>query len=864
MRKTLILLVLALLLVSIGVSATISDEISSSVAGFGGKVWDVLKGIYNFFSSGMTGFVAYTGKTNVTTNYTHSEDPLTSDMVGYWKLNGNANDETSNHNDGTVYGATPTTDCVFGTGNCAYSFDGANNHITVADNSALDLSTNFAIEFWVKTSSGVQSGIIDRTDENGTQNFWGYGVWMNAGGHVYFYDDVGGWQTSAGTINNGSWHHVAVTLAGGSGCVYIDGRCDTAINGSANSNSLPLLIGSGRDASNNPLYFLNGIIDQVIIYNRSLTAQEINESYTREIATVTTNKTTNLTIWDTTDNSPAIVNQNVYVYANYTGNGHPIDDSVGSCTFSLTSAAMHYNSVSKLYFYNGSSHVPLHINYTINCSSADYNALTLSDQLSIVSSRINITNVLPYAKTKNSVKINWTTNIPGNSTIKYGITKALASHVSSASKVTKHSISLSGLSNATRYYYNVTSYNSSVNYAVSGPYNFTTKINDVAPIISGVVSHVIDSESARMTWNNSEPANSRISYSKNSVNFTLNQSDTSYRSNGSITISGLENYTTYYYKIKACDVDGDCSTSSIYNFRTLQTSQAPSAVHVPGTGEGLQLPQITSFTLTETPHQSTLTPGGRFIFDIDGNRHEMKMLNVLVDRVTVLFSSEQLNLTFNKGETKKVDLDGDGVNDIEVTINDIILTKIIFTINTIKEAAAPQGETVPEKTNEEEKNVTKEMPTELAGTGKGSSIIEKLKLASLIFAALIIAAVIGIGGYYTYQKTATVDVREAATPEEMEKINQLPKPQLEVLIDDVKSMLRAKATEDDVRARLEGARLSKSVIDALLYEIKTGFSRLDKLVLYLKLQKVRGKSVDKIRGRLARVEWSEEILKLLE
>jgi hypothetical protein len=584
-------------------------------------------------------------------------------------------------------------------------------------------------------------------------------------------------------------------------------------------------------------------------------------AYTGEFNT-TTNRTTNLTIWDTTDDSPALINQQIYVYANYSGDGNPINDSTGGCTFNITDAAMNYNSTSKLYFYNGSSANELEIDYAINCSSANYTALELSDHVSVVSARMNITNVLLYAKTKNSVKINWTTNLAGNSTVKYGNTTALGLKTSSASKVTKHSVALSSLSNGTRYYYNVTSYNTTSNRAVSGPYNFTTKVNNVAPTVSGAAARDIDSDSARITWNSSEPANGTILYSTNSVNLTLKHSDTSYRRNSSITITGLKNYTTYYYKIKSCDADGDCSTSSVYNFRTLKLEQAPSGLHAPGAEAGLQLPQITPFTLTESPHQTTLTPGGKFIFDIYGVRHEMKILNVLVDHVLVQFSSEKLNVTFNKGETKKIDIDGDKVNDIEVTIKDIIVTKIVFTIKKLtgETAPAPAEEIAPE----EEENITAEMPAQLAEAEKGSSMIETLKLASLIFAALVIAAVIGIGGYYTYQKTATVDVNEAATPDEMEKIKQLPKPQLEVVIDDVRSMLRAKKTDEDVRGHLEGARLPKSVIDALLYEMKTGFSRLDKLVLYLKLQKVRGKSVDKIRVRLAKVEWSEEILKLLE
>ena len=52
----------------------------------------------------------------------------TNGLVGWWPFNGNANDESGNGNNGTVNGATLTTD-RFGNANKAYSFDGNLNKI---------------------------------------------------------------------------------------------------------------------------------------------------------------------------------------------------------------------------------------------------------------------------------------------------------------------------------------------------------------------------------------------------------------------------------------------------------------------------------------------------------------------------------------------------------------------------------------------------------------------------------------------------------------------------------------------------------------------------------------------------------------
>ncbi|RKY55315.1 MAG: hypothetical protein DRP89_03575, partial [Candidatus Neomarinimicrobiota bacterium] len=69
-------------------------------------------------------------------------------LVAYYPFNGNANDESGNGNDGTVNGATLTTD-RFGNENSAYSFDGVDDYIMVQDSPELQFGTNdFTIALW--------------------------------------------------------------------------------------------------------------------------------------------------------------------------------------------------------------------------------------------------------------------------------------------------------------------------------------------------------------------------------------------------------------------------------------------------------------------------------------------------------------------------------------------------------------------------------------------------------------------------------------------------------------------------------------------------------------------------------------------
>ena len=92
-------------------------------------------------------------------------------LVGWWPFNGNANDESGNGNNGTVNGATLTTD-RFGAADKAYSFDGVNDLIRVAHQTSLNLTGDYSISVWF---IGDYQNIINnnwvlvaKRDDNGT------------------------------------------------------------------------------------------------------------------------------------------------------------------------------------------------------------------------------------------------------------------------------------------------------------------------------------------------------------------------------------------------------------------------------------------------------------------------------------------------------------------------------------------------------------------------------------------------------------------------------------------------------------------------------------------------------------------------
>ena len=72
----------------------------------------------------------------------------TNGLVGWWPFNGNANDESTNSNDGVVSGATLTTD-RFGNTNSAFDFDGVDDEIIVTESTNMDGFNEFTLSCWI-------------------------------------------------------------------------------------------------------------------------------------------------------------------------------------------------------------------------------------------------------------------------------------------------------------------------------------------------------------------------------------------------------------------------------------------------------------------------------------------------------------------------------------------------------------------------------------------------------------------------------------------------------------------------------------------------------------------------------------------
>jgi hypothetical protein len=206
----------------------------------------------------------------------------TNGLVGYWPFNGNANDESGNGNNGVVDGAILTSDRN-GLSDNAYQFNG-NNKISVQNSISLSFSSGpmFSVSYWFKedNASGL-FGHIAKSDPFGPIEH-GWNILSIDGASIDFQTNYP--SSLLSTSNHGrpsnSWHHMVFTLSNGTQNVYKDGILLNSYYYSSMltasiSNTYPLLFGVERDGTE----FLKGKIDDIGIWNRALTDQEITNLY---------------------------------------------------------------------------------------------------------------------------------------------------------------------------------------------------------------------------------------------------------------------------------------------------------------------------------------------------------------------------------------------------------------------------------------------------------------------------------------------------------------------------------------------------------------------------------------------------------
>ncbi len=209
---------------------------------------------------------------------------LTNGLVGWWTFDGStisgttATDSSGKGNSGTLV-SSPVK--IAGKLGQALRFNGT-NYVSLGH--VQDGGTNFTWTAWINTTQAVtplnfynKPNIVGTLEGSGFGNDAELGVYN---GKLAFYDEFSGAANDVVTnsaVNDGKWHQVAVTRSGTSLIFYVDGaNVYTASTGSNALNSLGFEIAR---ATYDGAVFFNGSIDDVRIYNRALSAGEMQQLY---------------------------------------------------------------------------------------------------------------------------------------------------------------------------------------------------------------------------------------------------------------------------------------------------------------------------------------------------------------------------------------------------------------------------------------------------------------------------------------------------------------------------------------------------------------------------------------------------------
>jgi len=252
---------------------------------------------------------------------------LTNGLVAFYPFNGNANDESGMGNHGTVNGATLSAS-RFGTPNNAFSFDGTNSFIQLPPSAAF-ASQDFTLSLWFKAgkfpdASGTGPNAAEMLVSRGRNNFelhLGAPPFGNRGIRFLPRQIAGfshDWDVRSIAFDTNAWTHLVAIYQGVSNTarILLNGR-ELAVTHTTgldtSNNSLPARLGMRYDGS----VPFRGVLDDVRIYNRALSSNEVVQLYGMEAA------------------PPITIRKAVYVDSDYlkTGNVYQVQVSTDLTTW---------------------------------------------------------------------------------------------------------------------------------------------------------------------------------------------------------------------------------------------------------------------------------------------------------------------------------------------------------------------------------------------------------------------------------------------------------------------------------------------------------------------------------------------------
>jgi surface protein len=180
---------------------------------------------------------------------------------------------------------SPSIDRNSGESNSYLNFDGVDDYLDIPASSDYDFSDEdaFSLSFWVNFNDVSSVQYIFSAEDM----FW---VFLNDDGEIKFRyrnHPSGNWPEISSSFSPQieTWYHILISTDNGSSKIYINGSLDEESNVSISgltsngNNTRNLELGARKNYSSDPQYFLNGSLDDVAIWNKSIPGSEVNAIY---------------------------------------------------------------------------------------------------------------------------------------------------------------------------------------------------------------------------------------------------------------------------------------------------------------------------------------------------------------------------------------------------------------------------------------------------------------------------------------------------------------------------------------------------------------------------------------------------------
>ena len=211
--------------------------------------------------------------------------------MGAWFMNGNGTNETDRSGETetlTQTSGTIPTSATVPSGYSGTSRDfvaSETEYLTHADAGSTDISgadQSLSITAWIKRDidSGGYEGIVTKYDYTLTKIQ--YALWIDSNDKVDL-TLVGESATGGTTINLATWYHVAVVYNDTDLRIYVNGSLDmtpVANSTGVSGESVAFAVGCAFDNAAPAAYF-DGLIDEVMIFDRALSAAEVSNIYAK-------------------------------------------------------------------------------------------------------------------------------------------------------------------------------------------------------------------------------------------------------------------------------------------------------------------------------------------------------------------------------------------------------------------------------------------------------------------------------------------------------------------------------------------------------------------------------------------------------